>query len=114
MPGQGNPGTLKRLVYGIRRRLLLYDSFQDPKTIADLKCFYGHNNSPWLRLAPFQVEENSKDPHHVTIRNLLFDNECDNITEFLGPFLDFPPGRMNFRSAKNDWTMKKYLFSRLF
>ena len=72
-----------------------------------LKCFWGHNDSPWLRMAPFKVEENSHDPYHVTVHELLFDHECDKVTEFLGPLLDFPPGRMNFRTARNDWTMKK-------
>ena len=60
--------------------------------VAKLKCFYGHNSSPWLKLGPFKVEENSQDPYHVTIHELLYDHECDNITQFLGPMLDFPPG----------------------
>merc|ERR1712223_297310 len=71
-----------------------------------LKCFYGHNNSPWLKIGPFKIEENALDPYHVTIHQLLYDHECNNITEFLGPMLDFPPGRMNFKTARNDWTMK--------
>jgi len=74
--------------------------------VAKLKCFYGHNSSPWLKLGPFKVEENSQDPYHVTIHELLYDHECDNITQFLGPMLDFPPGRMNQKTQKNDWTMK--------
>ena len=73
-----------------------------------LKCFYGHNNSPWLKIGPFKIEENALDPYHVTIHQLLYDHECNNITQFLGPKLDFPPGRMNFKTKKNDWTMKKY------
>ena len=44
---------------------------------------------------------------HVIIHDMLYTHECDNITQFLGPFLDFPPGRMNNRKLKNDWTMKK-------
>ena len=75
--------------------------------VAKLKCFHGHNGSPWLRLGPFKIEENALDPYHVTVQELLFDHECDNITQFLGPMLDFPPGRMNPRFKKNDWTMKK-------
>jgi hypothetical protein len=77
------------------------------EVVSKLKCFYGHGGSPWLYIAPFKIEENSLDPHHVTIHNLLFEHECDNITEFLGPRLGFPPGRMRHGSAKNDWTMKK-------
>ena len=55
---------------------------------------------------PFKIEENSHDPYHVIIHDMLYDNECDKITQFLGPMLDFPPGRMNGRKSKNDWTMK--------
>ena len=56
-----------------------------------------------------KLEFNSFDPFHVVIKELLFPHECDNITEVLGPMLDFPPGRMHFKSKKNDWTMKKWV-----
>ena len=79
---------------------------QTPKERANLTCFYSHNGSPWLRLGPMKVEVNSYDPFHVTIRELLYENECDEITKFLGPKLDFPPGRMDHKSKRNDWTMK--------
>lgn len=71
-----------------------------------LKCFYGTSDSVWLKIGPFKIEENSHDPYHVIIHDMLYDNECDKITQFLGPMLDFPPGRMNGRKSKNDWTMK--------
>lgn len=74
--------------------------------VSRFKCFYGHGGSKWLRLGPFRIEENSLDPYHVTIHELLYDHECNNITQFLGPMLDFPPGRMRSKSAQNDWTMK--------
>lgn len=74
--------------------------------MSKLYCIYAHGNSPWLRLGPIRMEYNSLDPNHVTLRGILFDHECDDITRFLGPKLDFPPGRMNFKSKKNDWTMK--------
>ena len=37
---------------------------------------------------------------------MLFEHECDNVTQYLAPRLGFPPGRMNGRAAQNDWTMK--------
>jgi prolyl 4-hydroxylase len=74
--------------------------------IGKLKCFYGHNDSPWLKIGPFKIEENALDPYHVTILELLYEHECNDITEFLGPMLNFPPGRMNLKTKKNDWTMK--------
>ena len=54
-----------------------------------------------------KIEMNSYDPAHSTIKNILYEHECDAITKYLGPYLNFPPGRMNSRSKKNDWTMKK-------
>ena len=54
-----------------------------------------------------KIQMNSHDPAHVTIKNLMYDNECDTITKFLGPYLDFPPGRMAGKAKRNDWTMKK-------
>ena len=62
--------------------------------IAKLKCFYGHNDSPWLKIGPFKIEENALDPYHVTILELLYEHECNDITEFLGPMLNFPPGKI--------------------
>ena len=67
---------------------------------SNLKCFYGSNASPWLFLGPFKIEENSLDPYHVTIYELLYAHECDQVTEFLGPLLDFPPGRMSSEPKK--------------
>ena len=76
--------------------------------MAHLRCFYSHSYSDWLRLAPFKIEVNSYDPFHAVVKNLMFENECDEIKDYLGPRLNFPPGRMNTKSRKNDWTMKKY------
>ena len=45
----------------------------------------------------------------LIFRNLLYENECDDVTRFLAPKLGFPPGRMSGKpAAQNDWTMKKY------
>ena len=45
----------------------------------------------------------------AVLRELLYPHECDNITQFLGPLLGTPPGRMKGGLGKNDWTMKKYV-----
>ncbi len=50
-------------------------------------------------------------PYIAVIRQLMYPHECESVTKFLGPTLDFPPGRMNTRAKKNDWTMKKYVFN---
>ena len=51
--------------------------------MAHLRCFYSHSHSDWLRLGPFKIEVNSYDPFHAVIRNLMFDNECDAIKDYL-------------------------------
>ena len=65
-----------------------------------MKCFYGHNDSPWLKIGPFKIEENALDPYHVTILELLYEHECNDITEFLGPMLNFPPGKIKLSQIK--------------
>ena len=54
-----------------------------------------------------KIQINSHDPAHAVIRDFFYERECDATTKFLGPHLNFPPGRMNPRSKVNDWTMKK-------
>ena len=99
--------VMKNIVEQQKDALCRGQDLRPENVTSKLKCFYGHSGSPWLRIGPFKIEENSHDPYHVTIQELLFDHECNNVTEFLGPMLDFPPGRMKRNAAKNDWTMKK-------
>lgn len=74
----------------------------------DLKCFYGHNESPWLKLGPLKIEIQNFEPYIAVIRELMFSHECDDITKSLSPFLGKPPGSMSAKkTGKNDWTMKK-------
>ena len=73
----------------------------------DLKCFYAHNNSPWLRLAPIKVDMQNHEPYVAVLRELMYTHECDGITNYLGSYLGSPPGRMKAKGGgKNDWTMK--------
>ena len=86
---------------------LLLDILQTPQEMANLSCFYTHSTSHWLRLGPMKIEINSQDPAHVVIKDLMSDSECDDITEFLTPLLNFPPGKMINNAKSNDWTLKK-------
>ena len=74
-----------------------------------MKCFYGHNDSPWLKLAPLKVDIQNHEPYIAVLRELMYPHECDGITNFLGDHLGPPPGRMKLKGGgtKNDWTMKK-------
>ena len=84
-------------------------TFRNETELKELKCFYAHNDSPWLRLGPVKIEMQNFEPYVAVIRELMFSNECDEITEYLGPLLGAPPGRMSggAKTIKNDWTMKK-------
>lgn len=58
-----------------------------------------------------KIELRNKVPFLAVIRDLLYENETKNITSFLEPKLNFPPGRMKKRKnlqgqLANDWTMK--------
>jgi len=77
-----------------------------PKERSTLRCFYSKSSSEWLRLGPMKIQINSHDPVHAVIKEFFYDKECDATTKYLGPQLSFPPGRMNRRSKRNDWTMK--------
>ena len=56
-----------------------------------------------------KIQINSHDPAHAVIKEFFYERECDETTKFLGPHLNFPPGRMNPKAKKNDWTMKKFV-----
>ena len=86
---------------------MIFIYLQTPQERANLRCFYGHSASEWLRLGPMKIQINSHDPAHAVIKDLMSDRECDGMTEFLTPLLNFPPGKMNRKAKSNDWTMKK-------
>ena len=60
-----------------------------------------------MALGPIKMEIRNKAPYLAVLKEVLYPHECDNITDFLTPWLGAPPGRMNPRAAKNDWTMMK-------
>lgn len=53
------------------------------------------------------MEQLSRDPYVGVLRNLLSEDESANVTQFLKPYLNFPPGTESPKSKSNDWTMKK-------
>ena len=88
--------------------------FQIPQQNTHMRCFYSNGGSDWLRLGPMKVELISEEPYVAVIRQVLFEDECDKITDFLTPQLGFPPGRSTRAKGqglapvgRNDWTMKK-------
>lgn len=45
----------------------------------NLSCRYNYTTSPFLRLAPFKMEEISRDPYIVMYHNVLSDREIDEM-----------------------------------
>ena len=83
-------------------------TFRNETEMKDLKCFYADNNSPWLKLGPIKIDLQNFEPYVAVIRELMYPHECDEVTQFLGPYLGPPPGRMSGGTrGGNDWTMKK-------
>ena len=52
---------------------------QLPEKRAHLRCFHASATSDWLRLGPMKIQLNSHNPYHVTIKELMYNNECDKI-----------------------------------
>ena len=94
--------------FGDKIPLLFFLKLQNASEDKDLKCFYAHNNSPWLKLAPIKIDMQNHEPYVAVLRELMYTHECDGITIYLGNHLGSPPGRMKKKGGgKNDWTMKK-------
>ena len=61
-----------------------------------------------------KLQVNSNDPYHITLKDLLYDNECDGITSVLGSKLDLWDGIKTSAMKKSiEWedirVMKKYV-----
>ena len=52
---------------------------QLPSKRAHLRCFHASATSDWLRLGPMKIQLNSHNPYHVTIKELMYNNECNQI-----------------------------------
>ena len=50
---------------------------------ANLRCHHECSKSKWLRLGPIKVEMIWTDPQIIVFHDLLYGNECDEITENL-------------------------------
>ena len=67
-----------------------------------LRCIY-HATSSWLRLGPFKVNVNSLDPLHLTIKDLLYPYECDQIRVGLASKLQTYPGIKPDIIRRGEW-----------
>jgi len=53
-----------------------------------LHCRYNTTTSPFLKLAPFRMEELSLDPYIMLYHNVLSDLEIEKLEQMSGPFLE--------------------------
>ena len=65
-----------------------------------------------------KLQVNSHDPYHLTVKDLLYDNECDGITSELGNKLDLWDGIKTAAMKESfEWedirVMKKYVLRKL-
>ena len=74
-------------LYACSIGILLIIYFQTKKERANLRCVNVVANSHWLRLGPLRMEEIWHDPQIVKFQNILYESECDFITDYIGPYL---------------------------
>jgi prolyl 4-hydroxylase len=60
---------------------------QTPAQEKSLKCWYSHQDSPWLLLQPVKVEQLNQNPYIVMFHHLLTDRESDEVREMAAPLL---------------------------
>lgn len=51
-------------------------------------CYHASASSSWLRLGPMKIQDNSNNPYHAVIKELVYDHECDRIKRPLTVSLD--------------------------
>lgn len=61
------------------------DADVSPKILAPLRCRYVTNNSPFLKIAPFKLEEVSLDPYIVVFHDVIYDVEIEMIKNHSKP-----------------------------
>ena len=66
-----------------------------------------------------KLQVNSHDPYHLTVKDLLYNNECDSVTSVLGKKLGEKWDGIKTAAMKKsmEWedirVMKKYVFRKL-
>lgn len=56
-----------------------------PKVLAQLKCHYVTNSSPFLKIAPLKLEEASLKPYIVVYHDVIYDKEIELIKQMAKP-----------------------------
>ena len=88
--------------------------FQSLTERSTLRCTF-ISNSYWLRIGPMKIQINSLDPFHLTVKELLYNHECDEIKKPLAPKLRTHQAKKPNRLKRREWSdvrvMKKYVIS---
>nr|XP_019552005.2 prolyl 4-hydroxylase subunit alpha-1-like [Aedes albopictus] len=83
---------------------------RSPADVANLRCRYESKRSPFLRIAPFRMEEASLDPYIVIYHNAISDKEISTILHISKPLLSrsmvgesFSKEVSKERTSQNGW-----------
>lgn len=66
------------------------DTQPSAEELAELRCKYVTNKSPFLKIAPFKLEEISLDPYIVVYHDVVYDAEIELIKSYAQPKVFFP------------------------
>ncbi|KAF5298234.1 hypothetical protein FQR65_LT09745 [Abscondita terminalis] len=61
------------------------DVTTDIQISSKLKCFYVNNNNPFLRIAPFKMEEAFPEPRIVVFHDVMSDSEIETVKKLARP-----------------------------
>lgn len=66
-----------------------------PKDTAGLRCRYITNDVPFLKIAPFKIEEAFHDPYIVIFHDVMYDAEIDFVKQMAKPRVIFKISKFN-------------------
>ena len=66
-------------------RLCRGDDGLPPERVAELKCKYVTHDIPFLKMAPFKVEEAHLDPYIVVYHDVIYDSEIEVVKKMSMP-----------------------------
>lgn len=101
--------TTERRLY---EALCRNDIVPDASVVSKLKCRYQSTNSPFLRIAPFKLEEASLKPYIVIYHDVMQDNEIELLKKMAKPRFrratvqNHKTGALevaNYRISKSSW-----------
>ncbi|XP_055380990.1 prolyl 4-hydroxylase subunit alpha-1-like [Condylostylus longicornis] len=105
-----NVEKLENLDHLNYEKLCRGDITPTPTELRSMKCYYIHNNVPFLRIAPIKVEVANKSPRLLIFHDVITDSEIDKVIEIGKPRLQRATARestgyvpVKYRISKSGW-----------